>query len=537
MISESSLSSSPRIIESWSFRSLKLGTEGASAEDMLISAEADRAIRAAAADEDQRMPPDEAEHLEKTVQTVRSLRESIQKAATVRTSVTSNPLRSYREDSSKVVVKGDFLALNDARLFLLHDLLTPTECSFYRAELDAQLQSEAESFERRNLVVPSQELAEILWGRVSTFVGSLNKPMDLHGDWVLESLFQIDSIGPSTQFDILSRSLYEEDSEGILCNYWMIMQLSEDFEGGIASFMESNEEDVGVLCRIKPNTGSCLLFSEDIIYEGEPITSGTKYTMRTKLKLVKGSDPSLLPTLPLELSKLCNSQPKYDACSTILPDEVFHLIFTFLKPKDLVGYLTVCKTWYILLQQGNHLRGIKRKKERAYESPAIAHRAATIVSESTNLNTEKTIRRQLVKESERLSLQERSLDKEGYLPTAEVGAWEDRNDERMYKSQFGLKVVSLPIEPYSLQYPIPGLQPVSEKRGEKKNSATPIPLKVLEPSKRNNGVVHMDQQPPRERPKLSALKLTRRHSAGVAIQGKEPPDSPETKPLTLPRLK
>lgn len=98
------------------------------------------------------------------------------------------------------------------------------------------------------------------------FFDSLEVPQGHSGIWSVDNEFQLDIIEVNDRYDLINRQSDEKRQKAVCC-YDIIMTLSEDFDGGIASFMESNEEDVGVLCRIKPNTGSGLVFSDDIIYE------------------------------------------------------------------------------------------------------------------------------------------------------------------------------------------------------------------------------------------------------------------------------
>lgn len=101
-------------------------------DDALISAEAERAIRAAAVEKGQKMDADEVQILEKSEERVQSLRESIQIASMKRSASGHQLLKTYREEVPAETVRGDFLAMSDPRILLVHDLLTPAESAFYR---------------------------------------------------------------------------------------------------------------------------------------------------------------------------------------------------------------------------------------------------------------------------------------------------------------------------------------------------------------------------------------------------------------------
>ena len=54
----------------------------------------------------------------------------------------------------------------------------------------------------------------------------------------------------------------------------LLIYLNEDFEGGNTTLIIENEE-------IKPKTGMLLLFEHKIMHCGRPVTTGTKYVLRT----------------------------------------------------------------------------------------------------------------------------------------------------------------------------------------------------------------------------------------------------------------
>lgn len=105
-------------------------------DDALISAEAERAIRAAAVEEGQNMNANEVQHLEKSEERVQSLRQSIQIASMNRSASSQQLLKTYREEVPAETARGDFLAMSDPRILLVHDLLTSAESAFYRKVSD-----------------------------------------------------------------------------------------------------------------------------------------------------------------------------------------------------------------------------------------------------------------------------------------------------------------------------------------------------------------------------------------------------------------
>lgn len=68
-----------------------------------------------------------------------------------------------------------------------------------------------------------------------------------------------------------------------------MLYLNESFEGGETVFYddtnfdnsEDNDQDLEVLYSLKPKTGSCLIFNQQILHEGLTVTEGNKYFIRT----------------------------------------------------------------------------------------------------------------------------------------------------------------------------------------------------------------------------------------------------------------
>ena len=49
-----------------------------------------------------------------------------------------------------------------------------------------------------------------------------------------------------------------------------------------------------VVCSVTPRTGTALIFNHDTLHEGEPVTMGTKYIIRTEI-MYRRIDTEMLP--------------------------------------------------------------------------------------------------------------------------------------------------------------------------------------------------------------------------------------------------
>ena len=65
------------------------------------------------------------------------------------------------------------------------------------------------------------------------------------------------------------------------------LYLNEDFEGGATNFLSQGlwgeDDSTTIKIPVTPRTGSVLVFQHDLLHEGAPVTSGTKYVIRTDI--------------------------------------------------------------------------------------------------------------------------------------------------------------------------------------------------------------------------------------------------------------
>ena len=92
--------------------------------------------------------------------------------------------------------------------------------------------------------------------------------------------------------------------------FTVVMYLNSDFEGGATSSLKKVLFPMcklsiiiwprpslplgGVLCSVSPKAGTALIFNHDTVHEGQPVTQGTKYIIRTEI-IFRQVDTEMLP--------------------------------------------------------------------------------------------------------------------------------------------------------------------------------------------------------------------------------------------------
>lgn len=80
--------------------------------------------------------------------------------------------------------------------------------------------------------------------------------------------------------------------------FTVIIYLNDDFTGGRTRFYKRQQDipfleqldNNAILETVVPKTGSCVIFNHDLLHDGEAITQGTKYIIRTEVMFEKQSD-------------------------------------------------------------------------------------------------------------------------------------------------------------------------------------------------------------------------------------------------------
>jgi len=76
----------------------------------------------------------------------------------------------------------------------------------------------------------------------------------------------------------------------------LIIYLNDDYEGGRTTFYPSVEKGVETEGRVSitPRRGTALIFNHDSLHEGEAVTKGMKYILRTEIMFQRVDTDSIV---------------------------------------------------------------------------------------------------------------------------------------------------------------------------------------------------------------------------------------------------
>ncbi len=164
-------------------------------------------------------------------------------------------------------------------------ILTPEECAEMRRKIDAsalsmatvntprgpQLHAAIRNNER--FMEDDHALAATLLERVREHAPPEVLGMRLCG---VNERMRYFRYKPGTWFKPHSDGTFERD-ETERSLYTLIVYLNDDFDGGRTIFAVTPE------VAVTPREGTALLFQHPIVHEGEEVSAGTKYALRTEL--------------------------------------------------------------------------------------------------------------------------------------------------------------------------------------------------------------------------------------------------------------
>lgn len=120
----------------------------------------------------------------------------------------------------------------------------------------------------RRVLHKDQQLAEQLWGKLSSFVPNdddMNRPIGLN------ELFRFYKYNQGHRFRGHQDGSYIR-SKTEFSRFTFMIYLNDACEGGETAFLEH---------RIQPKTGMALVFLHKLYHEGTEVLSGTKYVLRS----------------------------------------------------------------------------------------------------------------------------------------------------------------------------------------------------------------------------------------------------------------
>lgn len=180
--------------------------------------------------------------------------------------------------------------LDGDQIFLIHDFLTEDECQSYIA-LSEELQyddapiSTAGGFVMRKdirnnarVIYDNEECAKLLFEKAA---------IHLPSEWFVWKLFEFNERFRFYRYDVGQRFAphtdgYFQRDNGDRSQFTFMIYLNDDFEGGGTTFLKIRNQSTGKSpLRVQPRTGMALVFYHHVVHEGEPVTQGRKYVLRT----------------------------------------------------------------------------------------------------------------------------------------------------------------------------------------------------------------------------------------------------------------
>jgi len=176
-------------------------------------------------------------------------------------------------------------------------------------ETDLQYKKEHRNNER--IYVAAPEVSNTIWDRVKPFVNQIEitKENDQRvgigygseGIWRpigFSECWKICKYNPGGHFAPHYDGCLVKSSTLRSMKTFMLY-LNDDFEGGCTNFLNEElrskkdpsgifrAEDKSIILKIKPTIGMGIIFNHQLYHEGEPISQGIKYIMRTEIMFSK----------------------------------------------------------------------------------------------------------------------------------------------------------------------------------------------------------------------------------------------------------
>lgn len=317
--------------------------------------------------------------------------------------------------------------------FALENFFSEKECEHYIKEtekigyksMEKEYPKEYRNCERICLL--SSELSSLIWERLKMFLNEKDvkdkKPMDFYS----EGIWKPKEVNPCLKFSkYYQGQKFKPHVDGLwspneneVTIHTILIYLNDNFEGGNTNFIKAPKtKDVllsfldpkqkyEVYDTFKPKKGSALIFSGDLLHEGEVITNGVKYLIRTELIFEKASitkdikefdekfikmeefyeytaklmlkeespikiTQNYLSALNLQYEESLKTSKVNIIESNDIPEEIIMQICLYLFPKGIVRLKLVNQHWYKSILSSELWRQLfKRNHESHYERNMI----------------------------------------------------------------------------------------------------------------------------------------------------------------------
>ncbi len=182
--------------------------------------------------------------------------------------------------------------MNNIRVLQIPDLLNAPQCQKLIGQMEADpillepVKTRTSLYARIYLHLP--ELAGEIWNGIrdrlcQQFPEYGKDLVAIRPIWSATKYLEGGYLGPHVDG--------ESQNRGYRSKLTIVLYLNDEFEGGETNFYPDDEAKELLGCII-PETGMAIILPQDVFHSGEPITSGTKYILRSDI-LIKDTPPNL----------------------------------------------------------------------------------------------------------------------------------------------------------------------------------------------------------------------------------------------------
>ena len=181
--------------------------------------------------------------------------------------------------------------LDGDMIFLIHDFLSEEECQQYIDQSESIRYDEApittgSGFVMRKdirnnsrVILDDESLAQMLFERAKDLLPSAwlkwNRLVGFNERW---RFYRYD---PGQRFVAHTDGYFLRENND-QSQFTFMIYLNDDFKGGCTTFEQRKDPLTGKKpLRVKPTTGTALVFYHHLIHEGEIVDAGRKYVLRT----------------------------------------------------------------------------------------------------------------------------------------------------------------------------------------------------------------------------------------------------------------
>jgi len=218
--------------------------------------------------------------------------------------------------------------------FLLYNVLSPAECKYYIDQAEALGMSHVSELGKggyrvdyRNndrVAVRAPEVSELIWSRIKDLIHDVHvekgkehlsrvgKTYGYEGHWkpsFLNDVWRLCKYLPGGHFAPHFDGYFVKDfNQRSMKTFMLYLNGSDDgeagFEGGTTNFVDDSQalwkdettgiyraQEEHIYSKIKPVAGMAIVFNHRILHEGERVTSGQKYIMRSDLMFERVGEP------------------------------------------------------------------------------------------------------------------------------------------------------------------------------------------------------------------------------------------------------